>query len=378
MESLYHGNNDSGIERKLSSGYNYGSEDYNLSGSNYNYHKKSEDENPFDDSNRISTYSSRLSTKNTGDDDEDNDYLNKSYNSKPIKYVPFETSYNDVQNTISNNELLVAPPDVHNPFESPKFEEDSMDMQLNNFPMPYNNYEKPKDEEININSSVPANATTTNAPTTTTTIPADKDINIGDDILKPSVVTLTEIKTPEENNISDEKEIETPKEPKKGIVNMIDIQKPSSNEAVKTNNGLTPSILITNVNGDVSSIDPEESITEEISEMPEPKPFRAIHAYEPEIDDELRLEVDNEIDVLYEYDDGWCWAINKTTGEQGACPLLCLVSAKEAINGDHGWEKDMEIVKVPGRRESMLSFDSSNISFSLPRNMSLPRNKQQH
>ena len=68
--------------------------------------------------------------------------------------------------------------------------------------------------------------------------------------------------------------------------------------------------------------------------MPEPKPFRAIHAYEPQIDDELRLEVDNEIDVLYEYDDGWCWAINKTTNEQGACPLLCLVSAKEASKSE--------------------------------------------
>jgi len=226
MESYYQGGNNS-KSRDVSSGYNFGNEDYNLSGNNYNYHKKSEDENPFDDSNRIDTYSRRISNRIYGDDnDDDNEYSKKAFN-------PFEQSYNDVQNSA----LLAAPPDVHNPFDSPKFEEDSI---INNFPMPVsNNADKLKKEDTKNNST---------APTTkleTTYIPAivltdEKDINIGDDVLKPSVVTLTEIKTPEENNIKDEKEVETPKEPQKGMVNMIDIKKPSSNEVVKTNNGLTP------------------------------------------------------------------------------------------------------------------------------------------
>jgi len=359
MESYYHGGNES-KSRDIS--YSYGNDDYNLSGNNYNYHKKLEDENPFDDSNRIDTYSRRISNIINGDDDEGNEISKKAFN-------PFEQSYNDVQ----NNTLLAAPPDVHNPFDSPKFEEDSI---INNFPTPVNkDVDKIKKDDTNANATAPTTKPeTTYIPNIPKIVLTDeKDINIGDDVLKPSVVTLTEIKSPEENNIKDEKEIETPKEPQKGMVNMIDIKKPSSSEVVKTNNGLTPSILITNENGDVSSIDPEESITEEYSEMPEPKPFRAIHAYEPQIEDELRLEVDNEIDVLYEYDDGWCWAINKTTGEQGACPLLCLISAREAVFGDHGWEKDMEIVQVPGRRESMLSFDSSNMSFS---QMSLQRKQK--
>jgi len=322
----------------------------------------------------------------------------------------FNTTYNDVQNSVSyQNPALVPAPvetrDIENPFDSPKLSnaENDYNSQINknmqelskNFPvddMPTpsvvkitsiekpqqgntNNDDEHKEEENPDDMLKPSRVRMTNieTPIPTNSIPTDKDINIGDKVLKPSMVTLTEIQTPQESSIKHEEENkenneEENEEPKKAVVNMIDLKSPASNEALNAGN-LTPSILVTSTDGKVTSsenLSQEEEVPEEYSEMPEPRPFRAIHAYEPQIDDELRLEVDNEIDVLYEYDDGWCWAINKTTGEQGACPLLCLVSAKEEASGEREWEKDMDVMKVPGRRESMLSnsFDPSRLSFN--------------
>jgi len=402
-------------DKEKDTGFNYSDKDYDFA-SKFNYNNNSNENDPFDDSNQIdpstkynskpyennystSPYENNYSSSpydnynNNNNSQHDNNYstspyennfstspydkyssnlYNKNYSSYDHQFnykpYPYEKSYNDVQgSTTYQNQSVAAPVDSRkekeNPFDSPKLQnhEDSIDNQLSGFPMtsmPATN-NKSKKEKTKAKAS------------TTKNIPSNKNINIGDDILKPSMVTLTEIQTPQENNYSHGTEEEEPAEPKKGVVNMIDIQTPASNEANTTRN-LTPSILVTSTNGEVSDISHEvshnmsEDVTEDFSEMPEPRPFRAIHAYEPQIDDELRLEVDNDIDVLYEYDDGWCWAYNKTTDEQGACPLLCLVSAKEEASGEREWEKEMDVVKVPGRRESMIStsFDTSNLSFS--------------
>jgi hypothetical protein len=362
--------------------------------------------------------------QNLGVNNDYNDYNNRSpYEYKPSYDIPTSTadpfsdnnrvdpinaSYNDVQNSVSyQNAALVAAPvqprNAENPFDSPKLEnpENDYDNQINksmqelskNFPvddMPtpsvvkITSIEKPQQSNTNIDDGTkkednpddilkPSMVRMTNieTPVPSNTIPADKDISIGDDVLKPSMVKLTEIETPQETSINNEAQEgnnngeAADEEPKKAVVNMIDLKTPDSNEALNAGN-ITPSILVTSADGKVTEgTSQEEEIPEEYSEMPEPRPFRAIHAYEPQIDDELRLVVDNEIDVLYEYDDGWCWAINKTTGEQGACPLLCLVSAKEEASGEREWEKEMDVMKVPGRRESMLSnsFDTSRLSF---------------
>jgi len=314
---------------------------------------------------------------------------------------PYNSSYNDVQNSVSyqNPALMAAPVEtrnIENPFDSPKLDnpDNDYDNQINksmqelskNFPvddMPtpsvvkITSIDKPQQGNTNDDSKKEDNPddmlkpsmvrmTNIETPVPSNTIPSDKDISIGDDVLKPSMVKLTEIETPQETSFNNEAQDgnnnAADEEPKKAVVNMIDLKTPASNEAL---NAGTPSILVTSADGKVAGNSQDEEVQEEYSEMPEPRPFRAIHAYEPQIDDELRLVVDNEIDVLYEYDDGWCWAINKTTGEQGACPLLCLVSAKEEASGEREWEKDMDVMKVPGRRESMLStsFDTSRLSF---------------
>jgi len=318
----------------------------------------------------------------------------------------YDKSYNEVQNNGNyQNQDLAVPRDAQNPFESPQLEiqvpEDDIEAQINrsmnelrkNFPaddMPtpsvvkITEIEKPKQSNTNEDDGTKKNndddilkpsmvrMTNIETPVPTNTIPTDKDIEIGDNVvLKPSMVTLTEIQSPPETSFNNEeatkKDETTAEEPTKAVVNMIDLKTPSSNEALNAGNLLTPSIMITSTDGKTSEgLSQDEEIPEEYSEMPEPRPFRAIHPYEPQIDDELRLDMDNEIDVLYEYDDGWCWAINKTTGEQGACPLLCLVSAQEEASGEREWEKEMDVMKVPGRRESMLSnsFDPNRLSFA--------------
>jgi hypothetical protein len=309
-------------------------------------------------------------------------------------------NFNDLQNNVSyQNPSMVAAP-VENPFDAPdavipessetklnkNMQELSKNFPADDMPVPsvvkMTSIETPQQGNTNSDDGAKVNdndddilkpsmvrLTNIETPVPTNTIPSEKDINIGDDILKPSMVTLTEIQTPQESSINNDldKEDDTVG-PKKAVVNMIDLKTPDSNKALNAGNLLAPSIMITNTDGkttDANQSQADEDDQEEYSEMPEPRPFRCIHAYEPQIDDELRLDLENDIDVLYEYDDGWCWAINKTTGEQGACPMLCLKPIQE-ISGKIGWDKDVDVKNVPGRRESMLSnsFDPSRYSLT--------------
>jgi len=366
---------------------------------------------PFADSNQVDPISPYNTTYNSGYDN------NYGYNNDYNNNNNYNNDYNNMQNqsqvSYQNPSMVAAavpppfgappPAPVENPFDAPEavIPQNDAENQLNksmqelskNFapddmPVPsvvkMTSIETPQQGNTNANEGTKNNEnddilkpsmvrmTNIETPVPTNTVPAEKNINIGDDILKPSMVTLTEIKTPQETSFNDEaekaKEAEN-EEPKKAVVNMIDLKTPDSNEALNAGI-LTPSIMITNTDGQTTEAsnknETEEGLQEEYSEMPDPRPFRCIHPYEPQIDDELRLDLDNEIDVLYEYDDGWCWAINKTTGEQGACPLLCLISVQEEAKGDREWEKEMDVMKVPGRRESMLSnsFDTSRFSLN--------------
>jgi len=364
---------------------------------------------PFADSNQVDPISPYNTTYNSGLND--NSAYNAPYNTSGYNdYSPSNDyglsndykSYNDLQNAVSyQNPQMVAAP-AQNPFDAPEavIPENAAESQLNksmqeiskNFaaddmPTPsvvkMTSIETPQQGNTNSDDKTEKNEniddilkpsmvimTNIETPVPTNTVPTDKDISIGDDVLKPSMVTLTEIQTPQEtsfNNDANKEKEANDEEPKKAVVNMIDLKTPDSNEALNAGNLLTPSIMITNTEGETTQANTaDDGVQEEYSEMPEPRPFRCIHAYEPQIDDELRLDIDNDIDVLYEYDDGWCWAINKTSGEQGACPMLCLISVQEEVAGDREWEKEMEVMKVPGRRDSMLSnsFDTSRLSFT--------------
>jgi len=84
-------------------------------------------------------------------------------------------------------------------------------------------------------------------------------------------------------------------------------------------------------------------------------PYRAVHTYEPQLNDELLLEINDIVEVVYIYDDGWVWGINTRTNESGACPMLCLEKIDESENDFSIDEKKKSIIS---NRESMISRDS--------------------
>ena len=100
-------------------------------------------------------------------------------------------------------------------------------------------------------------------------------------------------------------------------------------------------------------------------------PYRAVHTYEPQLNDELLLEIGDVVEVVNIYDDGWVWGINTRTNESGACPMLCLEKI-EGSETDTSMDERMKSIistgesiisrdSVPGRRDSrILRGDSIN------------------
>ncbi|PPQ99091.1 hypothetical protein CVT24_009359 [Panaeolus cyanescens] len=91
--------------------------------------------------------------------------------------------------------------------------------------------------------------------------------------------------------------------------------------------GLTSPIISTFSSGTVLSV-PYGSISQKLYAPPPPQmlsPFSAkvISTFIPNLPDELKIELDDIVRVLAEYDDGWALCMN-TAGEQGMVPLECL------------------------------------------------------
>lgn len=85
-------------------------------------------------------------------------------------------------------------------------------------------------------------------------------------------------------------------------------------------------------------------------------PYRAVHTYEPQLNDELLLELNDIVEVVYIYDDGWVWGINTRTNESGACPMLCLEKV-EGSETDYS-SIDEKMKSTLSARDSMISRDS--------------------
>ncbi|KAI8337804.1 hypothetical protein BD560DRAFT_413152 [Blakeslea trispora] len=61
--------------------------------------------------------------------------------------------------------------------------------------------------------------------------------------------------------------------------------------------------------------------------------FVVIHAYPPQMADELALNVGDIICLALHFDDGWALGYNVTTGLKGAFPLVCITPASEESLG---------------------------------------------
>ncbi|KAI8622358.1 hypothetical protein BC830DRAFT_1089611 [Chytriomyces sp. MP71] len=51
-----------------------------------------------------------------------------------------------------------------------------------------------------------------------------------------------------------------------------------------------------------------------------------VYAFSPQNSDECALRVSDRVVVKHEFDDGWCFGVNMSTGEEGSFPLDCLAS----------------------------------------------------
>jgi len=51
------------------------------------------------------------------------------------------------------------------------------------------------------------------------------------------------------------------------------------------------------------------------------------YKYDPQLDDELELQVNDQVQIIEEYEDGWMKAVNLTTGKEGMAPRVCIKEA---------------------------------------------------
>jgi SH3 domain. len=54
--------------------------------------------------------------------------------------------------------------------------------------------------------------------------------------------------------------------------------------------------------------------------------FNCTYPYDPKLDDELELKINDQIQIIEEYEDGWMKAINLTTKKEGMAPIVCVKS----------------------------------------------------
>ncbi|KAI8099167.1 uncharacterized protein BX664DRAFT_289128 [Halteromyces radiatus] len=59
--------------------------------------------------------------------------------------------------------------------------------------------------------------------------------------------------------------------------------------------------------------------------------YTVIHAYPPQMDDELALNIGDIIMLALPFDDGWALGINMSTGLKGAFPLVCVSPASTFV-----------------------------------------------
>jgi len=56
------------------------------------------------------------------------------------------------------------------------------------------------------------------------------------------------------------------------------------------------------------------------------KIYTCNYPYDPKLDDELELQLNDQVQILEEFEDGWMKALNLTTGKEGMAPMVCVKS----------------------------------------------------
>ncbi|ORX49753.1 hypothetical protein BCR36DRAFT_353518 [Piromyces finnis] len=245
-----------------------------------------------------------------------------------------------------------------------------------------NKEEEPKPQMVNMTNIQPPDSQNTNE----TPI-----IKIEDEEPKPQMVNMTNIQPPEsqDRNESEQPPLNTNnenEEPKPQMVKMTEIPEPEiqqnrntkflstyseapSNQRIssqyygesETSYDFSSSKLnIPKLENKTFSMASSTMLSNRMSSSTDRElnstPYRAVHTYEPQLNDELLLEINDIVEVVYIYDDGWVWGINTRTNESGACPMLCLEKADDSETDFSSIDERMK--STLSARESMLSRDS--------------------
>jgi len=251
---------------------------------------------------------------------------------------------------------------------------------MNNNNEKKNEAEVPKPQMVNMTNIQPPESQDTSA---TPIIKIDEEP-------KPQMVNMTNIQPPESQNrneTSQPPDITIDEEPKAQMVNMTEIPQPeiqqnrntkflstyseapdnqrissqfygeseASFDFSSSKINITSQLDNNHLSVASSGVNSNRISTTSTDKELNSTPYRAVHTYEPQLNDELLLEMGDIVEVVYVYDDGWVWGINTRTNESGACPMLCL----EKVEGSEtGSSVDERIKSIISTRESMISRDS--------------------
>ncbi|KAI8332499.1 hypothetical protein BC941DRAFT_474276 [Chlamydoabsidia padenii] len=81
--------------------------------------------------------------------------------------------------------------------------------------------------------------------------------------------------------------------------------------------------------------------------------YRVIHAYPPQMEDELAMGVGDVILLAFPFDDGWALGVNTTTGLKGAFPMICVARIEPSVF--NSTESTMVTSSIPKRMASKSS-----------------------
>ena len=133
------------------------------------------------------------------------------------------------------------------------------------------------------------------------------------------------------------------------------------NSSTRFNNGI--SITIDNVDvDDNNNPDISSSRSSKYSSAKIPlSVMTVVQEFEPRMEDELALQINDRILLLKVFDDGWAVGLNQMTGKQGVFPMEYVVSS-ELIKSTNKFASQIEYRNVLPSRTQSQAF--SNISFT--------------
>jgi len=133
----------------------------------------------------------------------------------------------------------------------------------------------------------------------------------------------------------------------------------SSNPFLNNDNIVYPPITMLN----------DEELINEQSRYPVDQDYMAIYNYQPVVNDELFITINDRIHLLQTYSDGWAYGKNVTTGRLGVFPLNRLSSVKKHRISSHSVKSDRESektkVNVNAINEIASPSNKKSLSYSL-------------